>query len=71
MDSGADDCILISDPAEDFNEDLFTLFPDLKPGDEKVGQLLVDSVTVVVPFDNTICFGRYAHRPDSSNNRTG
>ncbi len=30
--SGVDDCILISDPAEDFYEDLDTLFTNLKPG---------------------------------------
>ncbi len=68
--SGADDCMLISDPAEDFNEDLGTLFPDLKPGDKKAGQLCVDSVTVVKPFDDTIGLRRCAHRPDSSNKRT-
>ncbi len=68
--SGADDCMLVSDPAENFYEDLVTLFPDLKPGNEKVRQLHVDSVTVVEPFDNTICLGRYTHTPDSSSKRT-
>ena len=66
---GADDCILISDPAEDFYEDLGALFTDFKPGDEKV-VLHVDSVTVVEPFDNTIGIGKYTHRPDTSSKRT-
>ena len=54
----ADDCILISDPSEYFYEGLGALFTDLKPGDEKVVQLHVDSVTVVEPFDDTIGIGR-------------
>lgn len=57
-------------PAEDFYEDLCTLFTDLKPGDEKVGQLHIDSVNVLEPFDDTLGFGRYAHRPDTSSKRT-
>ncbi len=69
--SGADDCMLISDPAEYFYKDLGTLFTDLKPRDEKVGQLHVDSVTVVEPlFDDTIGLRKYAHRPNSSCKRT-
>lgn len=62
--------MLISDSAEDFYEDLSTLFTNLKPGDEKVGQLHVDFVTVAELFDNTISLGRYAHKPDSSSKRT-
>ena len=68
--SGADDCMLISDSAKDFYKDLGTLFTDLKPGDEKVGKLHVDFVSVAEPLDDTIGFGRYAHRPDSSSKRT-
>lgn len=56
VNSGAKDCILISDPSEDFYEDLGTWFTDSKPGDEKVGGHHVDSVTVVEPI------WRY-HRP--------
>lgn len=70
MSSGADDCILIFDPAEDFYEDLDALFTDLELRDEKVVQLHVDSATVVESFDDTIGFGRYTHRPDTSSKRT-
>ena len=68
--SGADDCILISGSAEDFYNDLGTLFTDLEPADEKVGKIHVDFVTVAVPLDDTIGFERYAHSPDSSSKRT-
>ena len=68
--SGVDDCMLISDPAEYFYEDLGTLFNHLKPRDEEVGQLSADSVTVVEPFDDTIGLRKYAHRPNSSCKRT-
>ena len=67
---GADDCVLISNSAEDFDEDLGALFTDLKPGDEKVVQLHVDSVIVVEPFDNTIGIRGYSYRPDTSNKKT-
>lgn len=33
---GADDCMLTFDLAKNCYEDLFTLFPDLKPGNKKV-----------------------------------
>ena len=69
VNSGANDCVLISDPTKDFYEDLVTLFPDLKPGDEKVGQLHIDSATVVESCDNTIGSGRYIQRPDTSSKR--
>lgn len=62
--------MMISDSAEDFYEDLGTLFTDLKPRDEEVRQLHIDFVTVVEPFDDTIGLEKYAHRPDSSNKRT-
>lgn len=68
--SGANDCILISDPAEYFYEDLAPLFVDLKPRDEEVGQFHVDSVTVLEPFDDTTGFERHAHKPDSSSKRS-
>lgn len=68
--SGANDCILISDPAKYFYRDLGTLFTDLKPRDKEVGQLHIDSVTVVKPFNNTIGLEKYANRPDSSSKRS-
>ncbi len=52
--SGVNDCILISDLAENFYEDLGTLFTSLKPGIEKIGQLYVDCVTVVKLLHDTI-----------------
>lgn len=55
MSLGANDCILISNPAKDFYEDLGALFTALEPGDEKGMQL-----------HN----GRYAHKPDTSSKRT-
>ena len=67
---GPDDCMLVSDPAEYFYEDLATLFIDLKPRDEEVGQNHVDSVTVVEPLGNIIGLGRYAHKPDNSCKKT-
>ena len=68
--SGADDCMLISDSAENFYEDLGTLFTDLKPGDEKVEQIHIDSGIVAESIDNTISFGRYSQRPDTSSKST-
>ena len=68
--SSNNDYVLVSDPAEDFYEDLGALFTDLKPGDEKVVQLHVDFVTVVEPFDDTIGIGRYTHEPGTSSKRT-
>lgn len=58
------------DPAEDFYEDLGALFTDIKPGDEKVVQLHVDSVTVIEPFGDTIGIGRYTQGPDTRSKRT-
>ena len=49
-----DDCVLASDPTEDFYEDLGALFTNLKPGDKEVvlSVFLVDSVGIVEPIDN-------------------
>lgn len=66
MRSGANDCILISDPAKYFYENLAPLFVDFKPRDEEVGQFHVDSITVFEPFNDTTGFERHAHKPDSS-----
>ena len=38
--------------------------------DEKVGQLLVDLVTILERFDDTTGFERYVHKPDSSSKRS-
>lgn len=62
--------MLISDPGEYFYKDLATLFIDLKPRDEEVSQLHIDSATIVQPVDDTMGLGKYAHRPDSSSKRT-
>lgn len=45
MSLGTDDCTLVSDPTEDFYEDLSALCTDLIPGGEIVVQLRVDSVS--------------------------
>ncbi len=63
---GIDDCILISDPAENCYEDLGTLFASLKRGIEKIGQLYIDCVTIVKPLDDTIGLERYTLKLDSS-----
>ncbi len=68
--SGADGCMLISDPAENFYEDLGTFFTNLKPGVEKIGQLHVDCVTVVKPLDDTIGLEKYTLKLDNSSKRT-
>lgn len=68
--SGANDCFLIANPAKYFYRDLGTLFTDLKPRDKEVGQLHVDSVTVVKPFNNTIGLEKYTDRLDSSSKRS-
>lgn len=48
-----DDCVLASDPTEDFYEDLGALFTNLKPGDKEVLlSVFVDSVGIVEPIDN-------------------
>ncbi len=67
--SGVDDCILISDPVENFYEDLGTLFTNLKPGIEKIGQLHVNCITIVKPLDNTISLEKYTLKLNSSSKR--
>lgn len=42
---GTGDCVLVSDPTNDFCEDLGALSTDLMPGGEIVVQLGVDSVS--------------------------
>lgn len=66
---GANDCMLTFDLAKNCYKDLVTLFPDLKPGNKKVRQLHVDSVTIVKLFDNTIYLKRYTHTSDNSSKR--
>ena len=70
MRSGANNCMLIFDPAKYFYEDLALLFVNLKPRDEKVGQFYVDSVTIFKPFDNTTGFERHAYKSDSSSKKS-
>lgn len=41
-----------------------------EPRDEKVEQLYVDSAIVAESVDNTISFGRYTQRPDTSSKST-
>ena len=69
VNSGANDCVLISDPTKNFYEDLVTLFPDLKSGDKKVEQLYINSAIVVDSCDNTIGFRRYTQKPDTGSKR--
>ncbi len=68
--SRANNCMLISNPAKYFYEDLGTLFINLKPRDNEIGQPYLDSVTIVEPCDNTIGLGKYADRPYSSSKRS-
>ncbi len=67
--SGVNDCILISDPAKNFYEDLGTLFTNLKPGIEKIRQLHIDCVTISKSLDNTIGLEKYTFKLDSNSKR--
>lgn len=62
--------MLTSDPAKNFYKDLVTLFSDFKLGNKKVRQLHIDFITIVKPFNNTICLGRYIYTSDSSSKKT-
>ncbi len=68
--SNAHDCMLIFNLVDYFYKDLETLFTNFKLKDKEVGQLYVDPVTVVKPFDNTIGLRKYIQRPNSSCKRT-
>lgn len=65
-----DDCSLIFDPAEDLYEELDALSTTFEPEDEKVVQFCVNSATDGESVHDTISFGRYIQRPDTSNKKT-
>ena len=48
--SGEDDCVLVSEPTDDFYKNLGALFADCKPVEEDVVQLHVSSVSTIEPL---------------------
>lgn len=60
---------MIADPAEIIIESL-TLFAKFEPMDEKAGQIHVDSISNVEPFEDTTGVEIYTCRPDTNSKRT-
>ncbi|MCJ1348040.1 hypothetical protein MMC31_006271 [Peltigera leucophlebia] len=63
--SSDNDSFLVSDPTDDFYENLGALFADCKPVDEDLEQLRVSSVSIVEPVEDAAAAKTDPNRPNT------